>query len=261
MRLKNKVALITGAAQGIGATAAAVFAREGASVIVTDIRPELGEPLAAGIRESGGRALFVRCDMTDEAAVQAAVDRGVAEYGGLDILYNNVGGSTPSDNSVTEVNMEEFWRCMKLELLTTFLASRFGIRAIQKTGRGGAVINTASYVGVIGTAGRDCYTAAKGAIVALTRSMAVEYAPDRIRVNAIAPGAVVTERMTKFYAENPTHRVFSESNRHRRPHVPSHLLGLIETQDIAAMALFLASDDARKITGTIQMIDSGATAS
>lgn len=261
MRLKDKVALITGAGQGIGATSAQFFAREGAKVIVADIRADIGESSVETIRAEGGDAVFVACDVTDEDSVRAMVERGVGHYGGLDVLYNNVGGSTPNDNSVTEVNMEEFWRCIKLELLSTFLASRYGIRAIQKTGRGGAVINTASYVAVIGTAGRDCYTAAKGAIIALTRSMAVEYAPDRIRVNAIAPGAVQTERMVNFLAQNPNHRVFAESNRHRRPHVPSHLLGLIDTEDIAAMAVFLASEESRRITGTIQLIDSGATAS
>ena len=261
MRLQDKVALITGAAQGIGATAAALFAQQGAKVIVADINERLGHDTVETIKAQGGDALFLRCDTTDEASMEETVARGVAHYGGLDILYNNVGGSTPNDGPVTTVAMEEFWRAIKLELLSTFLASRFGIRAIQQAGRGGSVINTATYVAVIGTAGRDCYTAAKGAIISLTRSMAVEYAPDRIRVNAVAPGAVKTQRMTDFYANNPNHPVFAESNRHRRPHVPSHLLGLVETQDIANMALFLASEESRRITGTIQLIDSGATAS
>ncbi|MBW7934639.1 MAG: SDR family oxidoreductase, partial [Gemmatimonadaceae bacterium] len=195
------------------------------------------------------------------ASVQAAVARGVEAYGGLDILYNNAGGSTPHDDMVTVVAMDEFWRCMKLELLGTFLCSRFGIRALQKTGRGGAVINTASYNATIGTAGRDCYTAAKGAVIALTRSMAVEYAPDGIRVNCIAPGVVKSPRMTKFYAENPGHRIFDKKNRHHRPEVPSHLLGMIEIEDLTNMALFLASDESRRITGRIELVDSGATAS
>ncbi|MBW7934641.1 MAG: SDR family oxidoreductase [Gemmatimonadaceae bacterium] len=261
MRLKDKVAFITGAAQGIGAAAATKFAGEGALVVVADINDALGRDTVGLIRSQGGDALFVHCDTTQEDSVEAAVEAAVTHYGALDILYNNVGGSTPNDGPVTTVAMEEFWRCIKLELLSTFLVSRHGIRAMQRAGRGGSVINTATYVAVIGTAGRDCYTAAKGAIISLTKSMAVEYAPDRIRVNAVAPGAVVTQRMTDFYAKNPTHPVFAESNRHRRPHVPSHLLGLIETEDIANMALFLASEESRRITGTIQLIDSGATAS
>lgn len=261
MRLKDKVALITGAGAGIGAAAAQRFAAEGAKVIVAEINPDHGETIAAGIRAGGGQALFVHCDVTEEDSVADAVARGVGEYGGLDILYNNAGGSTPLDNSVTEVPMEEFWRCIKLELLGTFLSSRHGIRALQQTGRGGSVINTASYNATIGTAGRDCYTAAKGGVIALTRSMAVEYAPNGIRVNCIAPGVVISPRMTKFQAENPNHRIFDQRNRHRRPEVPSHLLGMIEIEDLTAMAVFLGSDDSRKITGTIQLVDSGATAS
>lgn len=261
MRLKDKVALITGAGAGIGAAAARRFAAEGAKVIVAEINPEQGEKVTAQIRADGGQALYMHCDVTKESSVHDAVERGVAVFGGLDILYNNAGGSTPHDDRVTDVPMEEFWRCIELELLGTFLSSRHGIRAMQKTGRGGSVINTASYNAVIGTAGRDCYVAAKGAVIAITRSMAVEYAPDGIRVNCIAPGVVNSPRMTKFLAEHPNHRIFDERNRHRRPNVPSHLLGMIEIEDLTAMALFLAGDESRRITGRIQLVDSGATAS
>ena len=261
MRLKDKVAFITGAGAGIGAAAARRFAAEGAKVIVAEIDASRGEEVVAAIRDTGADALYVHCDVTEEDSVQEAVDRGVKAYGGLDIVYNNAGGSTPHDDMVTVVSMDEFWRCIKLELLGTFLGSRHGIRAIQKTGRGGSVINTASYNAVIGTAGRDCYTAAKGAVIALTRSMAVEYAPEGIRVNCIAPGVVNSPRMSKFYAENPGHRIFNKRNRHRRPDVPSHLLGMIEIEDLTAMALFLASEESRRITGRIELVDSGATAS
>ena len=261
MRLKDKVAFITGAGAGIGAAAARRFAAEGAQVVIAEINAGLGEQVAEEIRAAGGEALFVPCDVTEEASVEAAVARCVDTYGALDILYNNAGGSTPQDDMVTVVPMEEFWRCMKLELLGTFLSSRFGIRAMQHAGRGGSVINTASYNATIGTAGRDCYAAAKGGVIALTRSMAVEYAPDAIRVNCIAPGVVESPRMTKFLAENPGHRIFDKKNRHHRPEVPSHLLGMIQIEDLTNMAVFLASEDSRRITGRIQLVDSGATAS
>lgn len=261
MRLKDKVALITGAGQGIGAAGARRFAREGALVAVADLDAQAGERCVGEIRAAGGEAMFVPCDFTQEDSVTAAVDRVVTGYGGLDILYNNVGGSTPLDNAVTDLPMEEFWGSIKRDLLTTFLACRHGIRAMRTAGRGGSVINTSSFVAVIGTMGCDAYTAAKGGVNAITRSMAVEYAPDRIRVNAIAPGAVQTDRMARFLASNPGHLKFSERNRHRRPDVASHLVGLVELDDIAAMALFLASDESRHITGTIQLIDSGASAS
>jgi NAD(P)-dependent dehydrogenase (short-subunit alcohol dehydrogenase family) len=261
MRLNEKVALITGAGQGIGAAGARRFAREGARVVVTDLNAEAGERCVSEIRAAGGEAMFVRCDFTEEDSVAAAIDKAVTHYGALDILYNNVGGSTPQDNAVTELPMEEFWSAIRRDLLTTFLACRHGIRAMRVLGRGGSVINTSSFVAVIGTLGCDAYTAAKGGVNAITRSMAVEYAPDRIRVNAIAPGAVQTDRMARFLASNPGHLKFSERNRHRRPDVASHLVGLVEVEDIAAMAVFLASDESRHITGTIQLIDSGASAS
>jgi NAD(P)-dependent dehydrogenase (short-subunit alcohol dehydrogenase family) len=262
MRLKDKVAFITGAGAGIGAAAAYRFAREGAAVVVAEIDEGRGRDVAQTIVAHGGRAVFVRCDVTEEDSVEQAVAEGSAAFEGrLDILYNNAGGSTPHDDMLTVVDMAEFWRCIKLELLGTFLSSRFGIRAMQKAGRGGSVINTASYNATIGTAGRDCYTAAKGAVIALTRSMAVEYAPNGIRVNCLAPGVVISPRMTKFQQDFPNHRIFEKKNRHHRPEVPSHLLGPIEIEDLTNMALFLASDESRRITGRIELVDSGATAS
>lgn len=261
MRLKDKVALITGAGGGIGAAGAKAFAAEGAKVLIADINDDAGRARVEEIRQAGGIASYVHCDFTDEASVEATIQAAVDSYGGLDILYNNVGGSTPRDDAITELPMEEFWHAINRDLLTTFLATRHGLRVMQAQGRGGSVINTSSFVAVIGTMGCDAYTAAKGAINALTRSLAVEYGPYGIRVNAIAPGSVQTERMARFMESNPDHLKFSERNRHRRPHVPSHLLGLLTVEDIAHMAVFLASDESRRITGTIQVIDSGASAS
>jgi NAD(P)-dependent dehydrogenase (short-subunit alcohol dehydrogenase family) len=197
--------------------------------------------------------------MTDESAVKRGVDAIRAGFGRLDVLYNNIGGSTPADGPVTSVELDEFWRAMRLDVFSTILASRHAIPLIAESG-GGAVINTTSYTAMLGVAGRDCYTAAKGAIISLTRSMAVEYAPQNIRVNAVSPGAVDTERLRNFLNNNPDHPTFDQRNRHRRPEVGSHMMGIVKPEDVAHASLFLASGEAARITGTILSVDSGATA-
>jgi NAD(P)-dependent dehydrogenase (short-subunit alcohol dehydrogenase family) len=175
----------------------------------------------------------------------------VRHYGGLHILHNNAGGSTPADSTVVDVPLEEFWRAIRLDLFGTFLGCRFGIPAIIASG-GGSVINMASNVALMGVAGRDCYTAAKGGIAAITRSMAVEFAPQNVRVNAIAPSATMTDRVRgRLEAGNP--RVTKLA--------AAHLLGLIEPEDIANMAVFLASDESRLVTGQVYPVDSGVTIS
>ena len=259
MRLNNKVAFITGSGTGIGAQAARLFASEGAQVIIAERDAEAGQAIEHAILQGGGKARFIQCDVTDDVSVKDAVKRVVAQYGDMDILYNNVGGSTPHDGPLTTVSLDEFWRAINLDIFGTFLPSRHVIPSLIRKG-GGSVINTSSYVALVGTAGRDCYTAAKGAILSLTRSMAVEFGPHNVRVNAIAPGAVNTERLRNFLKDTPDHPTFDPRNRHRRPEVASHLMGLVEPEDIAQTALFLASDDARKITGHILKVDSGATA-
>jgi NAD(P)-dependent dehydrogenase (short-subunit alcohol dehydrogenase family) len=174
----------------------------------------------------------------------------VQQFGGLHILHNNAGGSTPQDNTVVDAPIEEFWRVIRLDLFGTFLGCRVGIPEIIRSG-GGSVINMSSNLALMGLAGRDCYTAAKGAIAALTRSMAVEFAPQRVRVNAIAPSATMTSRVRRLMAGNPALDKLANS----------HLLGLIEPEDIANMALFLASDESRMVTGQIYPVDSGVTIS
>ena len=259
MRIKGKVAVITGAGTGIGAASARLFANEGGKVVVAEINEKNGQSVVDEIKSRGQDALFIKCDVTDDSSVIEMVQKTVNHYGTIDILYNNVGGSTSHDGSVTEVEIDEFWRAIKLDLFGTFLPSRHVIPIIIQGG-GGSVINTSSYVAVVGTAGRDCYTAAKGAIISLTRSMAVEYGPHNIRVNAIAPGAVDTERLRNFLKNSPSHPTFDPRNRHKRPEVSSHLMGLIQADEIASTALFLASDDSKRITGHLMMVDSGATA-
>ncbi len=246
-RLAGKVAFITGAGTGIGRATAILFAREGARVAIAEIDAAAGEETA---HLAGNGAIAIRTDVTDEASVQAAVRTTVQQFGALHVLHNNAGGSTPQDNTVVEAPIEEFWRVIRLDLFGTFLGCRVGIPEIIRSG-GGSVINMSSNVALMGIAGRDCYTAAKGGVAAITRSMAVEFAPQRVRVNAIAPSATMTERVRKLVAGNAALGRLADA----------HLLGLIEPQDIANMALFLASDESRMVTGQIYPVDSGVTIS
>jgi NAD(P)-dependent dehydrogenase (short-subunit alcohol dehydrogenase family) len=244
-RLEGKVAVITGAGTGIGRATAKLFAREGAKVVVAELNAEAGEQTAQLIIQAGGDAIAIRTDVTEPDSIQGTIDKAVQHYGGLHVLHNNAGGSTLRDSDVTDAPLEEFWRVIKLDLFGTFLGCRFGIPAIIKSG-GGSVINMSSNVALMGIPGRDCYTAAKGAVSSMTRSMAVEFAP-KVRVNAIAPSATMTDRVIKLVAGNTALDKMTNS----------HLLGLIEPEDIANMALFLASDETRKVTGHIYPVDSG----
>jgi NAD(P)-dependent dehydrogenase (short-subunit alcohol dehydrogenase family) len=246
-RLDGKVAVVTGAGTGIGRPTAQLFAREGAKVVVAELNPEAGEQTAQLIVQTGGEVIAVRTDVTDPDSIQATIEQAVRHYGALHVLHNNAGGSTARDSDVTQAPLEEFWRVIKLDLFGTFLGCRFGIPAIIRSG-GGSVINMSSNVALMGIPGRDCYTAAKGAVASMTRSMAVEFAPN-VRVNAIAPSVTMTERVAKLVAGNPALDKLADS----------HLLGLIEPEDIANMALFLASDETRKVTGQVYPVDSGVT--
>ena len=252
-RLAGKVAIISGAASGIGRAAAALFAAEGAKVAICDVNVAGGresEALAQAAGEAaGGDALFIEADVTQEEQVAAAVAACVARFGKIDTLYNNAGGSTMQDGPVTEAPIEEFWRVITLDLFGTFLLSRHAIPEIIKAG-GGSVINTSSNVALMAVPGRDCYTAAKGGVASMTRSMAAEYAPNRIRVNAIAPSATRTARVAAMAAKEP--------NIERL--VDGHLLGWCEPEHIAYMALYLASDESAVTTGQVIPVDSGITA-
>jgi NAD(P)-dependent dehydrogenase (short-subunit alcohol dehydrogenase family) len=249
-RLEGKVALITGAGTGIGRATAQLFAAEGAKVVVAEVNVAAGEQTAQIISQAGGEAIALRTDVTEPDSIQAAIARAEQHFGALHILHNNAGGSTTMDNTVVDAPLEEFWRVIRLDLFGTFLGCRFGIPAIIRSG-GGAVINMSSNVALMGIAGRDCYTAAKGGVAAITRSMAVEFAPQKVRVNAIAPSATMTDRVRTMMAGNAAIEKLANS----------HLVGLIEPTDIAHMALFLGSDESRMVTGHVYPVDSGVTIS
>ena len=251
-RLGGKIAIITGASAGIGRASATLFAKEGAVLGLVDIDDAAGEAVAQQIRGKGGKARYIHADVASGDEVETAIDTFAKEFGGVDVLYNNAGGATPRDAHLLDMPLDEFDHAIGLNLFGPFVACRFAIPYMHDRG-GGSIINTASIRSMIGTSGADGYTAAKGGVVTLTRALALQCAPKRIRVNAIAPGAVLTERV----------RALMEQGNNSGPDekmVKRHLLGLGKPEDVAPVALFFASDDSRWITGQILPVDGGASA-
>ncbi len=247
-RLHGKRAIITGGGNGIGAAAAMLFVREGAQVAILDIDREAGERAAAAAEAEGGEVLFFETDVTEAEQVEAAIDEAAATFGGLDILYNNAGGATARDGSFLDIALEEFWRTISVDLYGTFLVSRIAVPYIQDAG-GGAVINTSSIRAMKGTRGADAYTSAKGGIITLTKAMALQCAPLGIRVNAIAPGAVLTDRTRSMGMTGD-----DDGTNPARP------IRTGQPREVAEMALFLASDEASLVNGAVIPVDSGASA-
>jgi NAD(P)-dependent dehydrogenase (short-subunit alcohol dehydrogenase family) len=249
MRLKDKVGLVTGAGAGIGRACAQLFAEEGARVVIAEHDRATGHAAWEALTARGYDSLFVQTDVSDADAMRNLVDKAMEKYGRIDILYNNVGGSTLLDGPVTTAPFDEFWRKIKVDLFGTWLGCHYAIPHMIAAG-GGSVINAASVCGIIGTAGRDAYTAAKGAIISMTRSMAVEFAPHKVRVNAISPGSTMSERVMNRAREAGSFA--SEVDK-------QHLLGRIEPREIAYAVLYLASDESLKTTGHNLVVDSGYT--
>jgi NAD(P)-dependent dehydrogenase (short-subunit alcohol dehydrogenase family) len=248
--LKDKVAIITGVASGIGRAAAQIFAREGASVVAADVTADEGEAVVNSIKDGGGKAIFVRCDIAKATDVEALVAAAVKAYGRLDCAYNNAGiiGKLARTAEETE---ENFDRIITIDLKGPWLCMKYEILQMLRQGKGGAIVNTASAAGLVGSHGMPTYTAAKHGVVGLTRTAALEYAKAGIRINAVCPGIVDTPMTQGIMAQHP--RMAQATGimplgRNCRP------------EEIAEAAAWLCSAAASFVTGHAMAVDGGLTA-
>lgn len=248
-RLGGKVALITGAASGLGRVAAEHFAREGALVVIADIAP--GDEVTDAIEAQGGEATWMCCDVTDPDALDAAVEHALETFGALDVLYTNAGVMLPGDDDPVTTPLDVLERTMAINVTGTLLACRSAIPVMLERG-GGTIVTVASFVAHMGAATPQiAYTASKGAVLAATREIAVTYARQGIRANALCPGPVMTPLLAAFLSD--------EDKRQRRlAHIPMGRFG--EPSEIASAAVFLASDESSWMTGQSLIIDGGITA-
>lgn len=258
-RLRDRVVFITGGGAGIGAAAALVFSREGARIVVADIDEAGGQTAAEAVRARGGAALFVRVDVTDEASMKAGVEAGLAKFGKIDALLCSAGGSLPDDHPVTDVDLDAIWnRTMVLDLKGTMIACRHVIPKIVAAG-GGAVVNMSSGAALRGANPAHVYTAAKGAIVSLTRTLAGTYAKDNVRANCICSGRINTERIRRTYGM-PGKPGAAPDRQRVDEQVKTYPFWVGEPEDVANIALFLVSDESRMITGAAIPADGGRSA-
>jgi len=252
MRLAGKVALITGAGSGIGREASLLFAAEGASVVAVDVRHETATATAEAAGAAGGRAVAFQADVSRDGDCRAMVEAAVSTYGKLDVMFNNAGIMHSADDDAIET-AEHIWDLtLAINAKGVFLGCKHGIPALRRAG-GGSIINTASFVALVGAATPQiAYTASKGAVLAMTRELAVIHARENIRVNSLCPGPLNTELLMKF--------LDTEEKRQRRlVHIPMGRFG--EAAEMAKAALWLASDDSSYVTGADFVVDGGITAS
>jgi NAD(P)-dependent dehydrogenase (short-subunit alcohol dehydrogenase family) len=241
-RLDNKVAVVTGAASGMGRASAMRFAREGAAVVIADLNAQGGELVVAEIGAAGGKAVFQRTDVTSEADVASMIERAMREYGRLDITYNNA-GVLGALGFIEDIKAEDWDRTLAVLARSVFFGIKHSVKPMRQSG-GGSIISTASLAGLHGVPGLPAYSAAKFAVVGLTQTAAAELARDRIRVNCICPGGIDTPLISK--ATSPAQTAA----------IPLGRLGTPD--DIADLVMFLASDESRWITGAAMVIDGGS---
>lgn len=243
-RLAEKVAVVTGAGSGIGLATARRFAVEGAQVVCVDVDADSGTKAAT---EVGGT--FVRVDVTSESEVRALFQGVVAEFGRVDVVFNNAGISPPEDDSILDTGLDAWRRVQEVNLTSVYLCCKFAIEQMRASG-GGSIINTASFVAVMGSAtSQISYTASKGGVLAMSRELGVQFAREGIRVNALCPGPVNTPLLQELFAKDP------ERAARRLVHIP--IGRFAEAEEIAAAVTFLASDDASFITAATFLVDGG----
>jgi NAD(P)-dependent dehydrogenase (short-subunit alcohol dehydrogenase family) len=247
-RLEGKVCVITGAGGGMGREAAVLFSDEGAKVCAADVNLAAAEETAANARD----AFAHQVDVADEASVKAMMEETVARYGGIDVLYNNAGISPDDDASILDTSVEAWDRVQAVNTRGVFLCCKHGIPHLQARG-GGSVINVASFVAIVGAAtSQISYSASKGAVLSMSRELAVQFARENIRVNALCPGPVETPLLLNIFGDDPA------ALERRRIHWPTGRLA--KPREIVNGALFLASDDSSYVTGSTFLVDGGLTA-
>jgi NAD(P)-dependent dehydrogenase (short-subunit alcohol dehydrogenase family) len=249
MRLSDKVMIVTGGGSGMGRTASTMFAAEGARVVVVDVGESGGRETERLVRKAGGEATFVRADISSEPDAKAMVDRAMQAYGRVDVLYNNAGIMPEEDHSVLDTPVEAWDRVMAVNVRGVFLACKHAIPRMLEQGSG-SVINIASFVAILGcSVPQDAYTASKGAVLALTRSLAVQFAGQGVRSNAISPGPIETPLLMDWLLADEAAKQL------RLARNPTGRFG--KPEEVVNLAIYLASDESRWTNGANFVIDGG----
>ncbi|MBI3734468.1 MAG: glucose 1-dehydrogenase [Chloroflexi bacterium] len=251
MRLKDKVVFISGAGSGMGRLASQMFAQQGAKIVANDYNAQSLQETVDRVKAQGGDAIAEAGDVSKAADVERAIRAGVAHYGRLNVLYNNAGVSLDGDDSVLTLSDDIWDRTLDINLKGIGLCCKYGIAELLKAG-GGSVINIASFVALVGcSVPQDAYTSSKGAVIALTQSLAVQFGPKGIRSNAICPGPILTPLLEKLYASDPAKRAL------RLNRIPMGRFG--KAEDIVHAAMYLASDESTWVNGASLVVDGGIT--
>lgn len=249
MRLADKVCVITGAGSGMGRVAAAMFAGEGARVVVADANETAADQTVAAVTGAGGQAIAVRADVSQEADARGMIEAAVATFGRIDVLYNNAGIMPEADHSVIDTDVETWDRVMAVNVRGVFLGCKHAIPHMAAQGSG-SIINIASFVALLGcSVPQDAYTASKGALLSLTRSLAVQFGPKGVRTNAICPGPVETPLLMDWLLKDEAARQL------RLARNPTGRFG--KPEEVVNMALYLASDESRWTNGASLVVDGG----